>query len=298
MKLRQVTRNKTITETVNGREVHYTQPYTETVPAIPFNLDSLLRRALFLLAICATAGAIIWGTVAIGSMLSLLAPQWAAYAVAGVFDTGWVSCLIAEYLMRYDDEKAAVPRRVGYTMLIVSMSAITLHGHIEDALLVGIVGAFVSAAAKGMWAMGMHVTRVKLAPKYQAYLREMEQETGAQLALAQKERDRTLTEGKAVSLRVALEAQRGPDTKAEQVTEPFAKVPEHVLAASANTPATSGFAVPEPLNIAERARELLANGSPNKDVVTAILADVPTANKESVAATVRRERKKIEGPYL
>jgi hypothetical protein len=91
---------RTITETVHGVDVAYDVPDTTPVIRLPFNLDATLRRALFTLAIVMTLGAIVWGTVAIGSMLQLLAPPWAAYLVAGVFDAGWAACLIAEWLLR------------------------------------------------------------------------------------------------------------------------------------------------------------------------------------------------------
>jgi hypothetical protein len=78
-------------------------------------------------------------------------------------------------------------------MLAVSMSAIILDGHRNDALLVGIVGALVSAAAKGVWAIGMHTIRIKLDPKYEAYLRTLQQQTGTEQALALGERDRMVT---------------------------------------------------------------------------------------------------------
>lgn len=219
MKTRHVNRTRTITDTVNGREVHYNEPYTDTVPVMPFSLDSLLRRFLLCVAVLATIAAVIWGTVAIGSMLTLLVPPWTAYLVAGIFDIGWVSCLIAEWLMRYNDSKAKLPRKAGYAMLVVSMTAISLHGHIVDELLVGLVGAFASAASKGIWVMAMHVTRIKLAPKYQAYIEEMEQETGAQLALAQRDRDRIITGEKTTDLRLALEARRGPVHEVHTVQE-------------------------------------------------------------------------------
>ncbi|MFD8234018.1 hypothetical protein ACFV20_19320 [Streptomyces sp. NPDC059696] len=200
---------RTITETVNGIPVDYDIPdTTPPAPRLPFNLDSLLRKALFTAAILMTIGAIVWGTVAIGSMLGILAPSWAAYLVAGVFDAGWAACLVAEWLLRYDTKRAALPRNAGLAMLAVSVAAIILHGHRDDALLVGIVGALVSVAAKGVWAIGMHTIRIKLDPKYEAYLRALQQQAGTEMALALGERDRLLSEERTVGVRLALEARR------------------------------------------------------------------------------------------
>lgn len=306
MKLRQVARNRTVTEVLDGEEVTYDEPYTEMVPTIPFNLDALLRKGLFVIAIAMTAGAIVWGTVAIGGMLSALAPVWAAYLVAGVFDMAWAACLAAEYLARHDEQKAALPRNAGIGALVISMAAIVLHGHIENALLVGIVGAFVSLVAKGVWFIAMESGRVRLDKGHQQLLRRRQQRAGLAQALAQSKRDQLLADAKTARLLAALEAEFGAaittvvrDDEQPNITANTGEhAREQLASSSANTAVTSEFAVPEQKNIAELAREQLANGSPNKDVVAAILAAVPTANRDSVAATVRRERKKLDGPYL
>ena len=199
-----------ITETVHGVDVAYDVPDNTPVIRLPFNLDAALRRGLFALAIGMTAVAIVWGTVAIGSMLTLLAPPWAAYLVAGVFDAGWAACLVAEWLLRYDSRRAEIPMRVGVALLAVSMAAIITHGALAGpwGWVIGIIGALVSAAAKGVWAVGMHTIRIKLEPKYEAYLNARRQKAGTEMALALGERDRLLVEDSAVKLRLALETQR------------------------------------------------------------------------------------------
>jgi hypothetical protein len=305
MKLRQVTRQREVTKRVDGEDVTFDEDYTESVPRIPFNLDALLRKALFVAAILMTVGAIVWGTVAIGSMLNQLAPGW-GYVVAGVFDLAWAACLVAEYLNRYDDEKIKLPRNAGVAALLVSMAAIVWHGHLVDAVFVGVIGAAVSLAAKGVWFIAMETTRVRLDKEYQVLLRQRQQRAGLRKSLAQSKRDEYLMDDETARLLAALEFERGTTITAEQVrpepanTEAITAEPvrEQLANIAANTAVTSEFAVPEPTNIAELVREQIANGSPNKDVVAAVLAAVPTANKDSVAATVRRERKKLDGPYL
>lgn len=212
-------RTQRITENVHGVDVAYDVPDNTPVIRLPFNLDAALRRSLFALAFVMTIGAIVWGTVAIGSMLALLAPAWAAYLVAGVFDAGWAACLIAEWLLRYDSKRAELPRNVGIAMLAVSVAAIVLHGHRGDALLVGIVGALVSVAAKGVWTIGMHTIRIKLDPKYEAYLRTLQQQAGAEQALALGERDRLITSDRTVKLRLALEARHGGTPLVDQMAD-------------------------------------------------------------------------------
>lgn len=221
---------KTIHENVHGVTVTYDIPDTTPILRLPFNLDSLLRRALFTLAIGMTIGAIIWGTVAIGSMLTLLAPGWAAYLVAGVFDAGWAACLIAEWILRYDSRRAEAPRNAGVALLAVSMAAIITHGALAGpwGWVIGIIGALVSAAAKGVWAIGMHTIRIKLDPKYEAYLRARQQKTGTELALALGERDQALTTDRTVRLKLALEDRRGPSRPAvDQVLDQPQSTPVH-----------------------------------------------------------------------
>lgn len=221
-----------ITETVHGVDVAYDVPDTTPVIRLPFNLDAALRRSLFALAIAMTVVAIVWGTVAIGSMLTLLAPPWAAYLVAGVFDAGWAACLVAEWLLRYDSKRAEIPMRVGAAMLTVSMAAIITHGALAGpwGWTIGIIGALVSAAAKGVWAIGMHTIRIKLEPRYEAYLNARRQKAGTEMALALGERDRLLVEDSAVKLRLALEAQRPkpPAVEAEPAEPAPAELAEPV----------------------------------------------------------------------
>ncbi|KUN03166.1 hypothetical protein AQI95_24735 [Streptomyces yokosukanensis] len=234
---------RTINETVNGVPVEYTVPDTTPAPPkLPFNLDATLRRILFAVAVLMTVGAIVWGTVAIGGMLLLLAPAWAAYLVSGVFDAGWAAALIAAWLLRYDSTRATVPNRAGLAMLTVSMTAIVIDGVRTHAVLVGIVGALVSAAAKGVWAIGMHTIRIKLDPKYEAYLRTLQQQAGTEQALALGEWDRMRTGDRTVRLRVALEARRPDGTTVDQIVNPAQSTPVQ----AADQPVDQIESTPEP----------------------------------------------------
>jgi hypothetical protein len=300
---------RTITENVHGVDVAYTIDDPNPAPRLPFNLDSMLRRALFTLAVVMTVGAIVWGTVAIGSMLSLLAPPWAAYLVAGVFDAGWAACLIAEWILRYDSTRSAAPRNAGIAMLVVSMAAIIVHGALAGSWgwIVGIVGALVSAAAKGVWAIGMHTIRIKLDPKYEAYLRTLQQQTGTEQALALGERDRLLTADRTVKLRLALESRRPDvpsvvqDSPDEKSGRPSAS-PDVVLGTSAPQPITSEDTRPDPLRkIADEAsgpsdlvRTLAGHGVRNDDLVKTAVRLRPDLNADSI----RRTAKRLGNTYL
>lgn len=239
---------RTITENVHGVDVAYDVPDTTPVVRLPFNLDAALRRGLFTLAIAMTLVAIVWGTVAIGSMLTLLAPPWAAYLVAGVFDAGWAACLVAEWLLRYDSKRAEIPMRVGVALLAVSMAAIVVHGALAGpwGWAIGIIGALVSAAAKGVWAIGMHTIRIKLEPKYEAYLNARRQQAGTEMALALGERDRLLTEDRTVALRLALEERRPPAPLAVEVADPPVNQPQSTPVQPADQPVDQIETPPEP----------------------------------------------------
>jgi hypothetical protein len=240
---------RTITETVHGVDVAYDVPDITPVIRLPFNLDAALRRGLFAVALVMTVVAIVWGTVAIGGMLTLLAPPWAAYLVAGVFDAGWVACLIAEWLLRYDSNRADIPRNAGVALLAVSMAAIITHGSLSGpwGWIVGIVGALVSAAAKGVWAVGMHTIRIKLEPKYEAYLNARRQKAGTEMALALGERDLLLVEDGAVKLRLALEARRGSgEATVDQVVDQLQSTPVQSVEPAADQPVNQIDTTPEP----------------------------------------------------
>lgn len=239
---------RTITETVHGVDVAYDVPDTTPVIRLPFNLDAALRRGLFTLAIAMTLVAIVWGTVAIGSMLTLLAPPWAAYLVAGVFDAGWAACLVAEWLLRYDSRRAEIPMHVGVALLAVSMAAIVTHGALAGpwGWVIGIIGALVSAAAKGVWAVGMHTIRIKLEPKYEAYLNARRQQAGTEMALALGERDRLLVEDGTVALRLALEERRPPADLTVEAVDPPVNQPQSTPVQPADQPVEQIETGPEP----------------------------------------------------
>lgn len=79
---------------------------------------------------------------------------------------------------------------------------------------------------------------------------------------------------------------------AEQVVDDEEPVP--ALA----SPNTVRKPIEPALSIAELARQQITSGASNKDAVDKILRVRPDANHESVQATVRREARRINGPYL
>jgi hypothetical protein len=133
-------------------------------------------------------------------------------------------------------------------MLAVSMAAIVTHGALAGpwGWIVGIVGALVSAAAKGVWAIGMHTIRIKLDRKYEVYLRTLQQQAGTEQALALSERDRLLTADRTVKLRLALEAQRGDEATVDHVTNRPQPTPVQSGEPAADQPVDQIETSPEP----------------------------------------------------
>jgi hypothetical protein len=86
--------------------------------------------------------------------------------------------------------------------------------------------------------------------------------------------------------------EHGPST-----ANTIASNPNMIREQLANSAVTSPNADREQPSIADLVREQIANTTDNATAVRNVLAARPDANKESVAASVRRERKKA-GPYL
>jgi hypothetical protein len=133
-------------------------------------------------------------------------------------------------------------------MLAVSMAAIIIDGHRNHAVAVGIIGALVSAAAKGMWAVAMYTIRIKLGPKYEAYLRARQQQAGTEQALALGERDRLLTGDRTARLLLALEARRPEPATVEQehAAEPEISLSEPGLSSADPSIAGGGLSAASP----------------------------------------------------
>jgi hypothetical protein len=92
---------------------------------------------------------------------------------------------------------------------------------------------------------------------------------------------------------VAEHDREQPSTTANTI----ASNPNTIRDQIANNAATSTNSDREPASIAELVREHVANTPNNTEAIRAVMAARPDANKDSVGAAVRRERRK-QGPYL
>lgn len=175
--------------TLDGETTYREVERTVRVPAPPRDWDLVLVRGLIGGALLVTALSLVWSTDSIGSLLDRSASTLAAYSVAVVFDVAWLSCQAREWLDRRDPERAKIPRRFGYLFLVVTMVAIGVHGHVEGELESGLVGAAVSALAKGMWINALGYYAVPLDPGMAHHLLTRRRRIAVKLAVSRERRE-------------------------------------------------------------------------------------------------------------
>lgn len=176
--------------TRNGRTHHVEEP-AKLPPLTP---DEIIMRAVGAATAIVVVGALVWSTVSVGAMLAAVAPTWAAYMIAGVFDLTWIVAMAIEYVLRFEPTRQKIPKRIGWLSLLISMAAIFTHGALLDAKWIGLFGALVSALAKGLWWLTMYVTSRRLDKDTQAWLNaelgEVHARRAEQMAVAKVERER------------------------------------------------------------------------------------------------------------
>ncbi|WP_181785346.1 protein transporter Sec31 [Streptomyces phytophilus] len=151
MKTRPDTRTRQVPHTIDGITHHVTETYTVHVPVPPRDWDRAVLTAVTAGAALAVAVSVVWSTAAIGDLLARTVPAGPAYAAAVAFDAAWILCMGVEWLSRYDPDRARLPRWAGHAALLIAMAAVAAHGWLDASPAVGLVGAAVSALAKGAW---------------------------------------------------------------------------------------------------------------------------------------------------
>ncbi|MFJ8437656.1 hypothetical protein [Kitasatospora griseola] len=160
--------------------------------------------------------AVAWSTDSIGSLLALsgvLPPV--AYGVAAVFDLAWIICMALEWIARHDPRRARAPRIGGIIALGISMAAIAANGARaggKTGLAVGVIGALVSLIAKGVWTLAIRATSRELSPVAQQYVARRQAAAGAELAMAQIERQLQRSRGQLAAYREAYGSTPEPET--------------------------------------------------------------------------------------
>ncbi|GAB2331754.1 hypothetical protein AB0N20_27505 [Streptomyces griseoincarnatus] len=172
VRYRKEKRTRHVEVTVRGRTRVVPQEYTVLVPAPPRDLDRVWLRVVIGGAVLFTAIAVAWSTASIGDLLSLLTTPVIAYFAASAFESVWVLCLIVEWVMRRQPDRARVAQVIGWAGLVVVVAAVVAHGFNMNQVAAGIVGGFVSVVAKALWWVVFRIFHVQLSDLGVAYLQQ------------------------------------------------------------------------------------------------------------------------------
>ncbi|HEY8985730.1 MAG TPA: protein transporter Sec31 [Streptomyces sp.] len=227
MKTRKIPTTRLVPHTVDGEtelveEIQYTE-----VPVPPRDWDQAVRTAVTIGAVALVTVSLAWTTVSVGGLLAMASIGVVAYAAGVAFDASWILCMGAEWLLRYDPDRAAVPRRAGHIALAISMGAVYAHGQLSGEWAVGAVGAAVSALAKGGWMIAMRVHARPLDPRTQQWVTKRRAAVDGQLAMIpvrrELQRGRALIDAEQRSLTDA--GFTDPDRPDESADDPDQQIP-------------------------------------------------------------------------
>lgn len=259
--------------TRNGR-THYVEEPAKMPPLTP---DEVIMRAVGVATALVVTGALIWSTVSVGSMLDKVAPAWAAYMIAAIFDLTWIVSMATEYVLRFEPARQKVPKTIGWLSLAISMAAIFTHAALLGLPWIGAFGAIVSALAKGLWWLTMYATSRRLDKDTQAWLTlelgEVHAKRAEQMALAKVQRERE---------RYALN--QAADRPTVQLDRPAAR-PEPAPVQAAGQPVDQIEATPEPVPVHAVGRPMDRPVQPEDQVnkLLALLRDGEHITKKGAA---------------
>lgn len=183
MKTRPVPRTRLVPHTVDGETEMVTETEYVDVPAPPRDWDQAVRIAVTVMAIVLLAVSVSWSTTSIGSLLSRMVDSYAAYGAACAFDTLWIMCTAVQWLLRTDPVRAKQAATGGRWSLAIAMAAVFADGFLSDQIVIGLVGAAVSALAKGGTSLAMLVHARPLDGRTQQWLEKRRGTLNGQLAL-------------------------------------------------------------------------------------------------------------------
>ncbi len=244
--------NPTIRPVTRNGRTHYIEEQPKTPPLTP---DELIMRGVGTATAVVVLGALIWSTVSVGAMLDAVAPSWAAYMIAAIFDLAWIIAMASEYVLRFEPARQRIPKTIGWLALTISMAAIFTHGALLGLPWIGAFGALVSVLAKGLWWLVMFVTVRRLDGDTQAWLTlelgELHARRAEQQALARVEREReryalaqpapgpqvTVDRPQSTPVQSTVQAADQPVNQIDPATEPAAV---HAAQTTVNRPAHTG----------------------------------------------------------
>lgn len=284
----------------------------------------LLYPAVFL-----SLASLAWTT---WSLVDLLGTGWIGFTVAAGSDIVWGSVIIAEARGLRIAGRPWIVAALGWATLIVVAAFLASHGIARESIAMAAAGPFLPLGAKVVWALALadmrdpaaltHDELHKLAgmergmvfeerehdirmrqQRMRAELLMSEVSTDFDIEVMRQDRVRDLQRRAPLSL-TAGPSPSTPEPPAEAIGEQpeqppngpsmLANTPSEQLA---NNPLNRANPVPEQPSIADLVREQIANTTNNTDAINNVMAARPDANRDSVAAAVRRARRKA-GPYL
>jgi hypothetical protein len=284
VKTRTVQRTRLVPHTIDGRTEMVLDRYDVDVPVPPRDWDRTVLAAVTTVAALIGVASIVWSTASIGDLLGRVVIAPAAYAAAAVFDLVWLSCMALEWLARYDQSRAKLPRRAGYVALAVAMAAVGAHGYIADQATIGIVGATVSGLAKGMWTVVLRHHAKPLDSRTQQWVDAQRAQAGGRLAMVAVRRELTRAESQVAAEQAAI----GGTLPEVPETPPEVPEGEENSPAGEEQPTASG-----PMTIADAVRTAISCGITDLDAVLRYVRKVADANakESSVERTLRMLRK-------
>lgn len=287
------------------------------------------RSPLLYPAVFLSVASLAWTT---WSLVDLLGTGWIGFTVAAGSDIVWGSVIIAEARgLRIAGRSWIVPA-LGWATLVIVAVFLASHGVARDSIAMAAAGPFLPLGAKIVWALALadmrdpaaltHDELHKLAgmergmvfeerehdirmrqQRMRAELLMSEVSTDFDIEVMRQDRVRELQRRAPLSLTAGPSPsppEPSPEVIGEQPEQPpnttimLANTPsEH----PANSPLNRANPVPEQPTIADLVREQIANTPNNTDAINNVMAARPDANRDSVAAAVRRARRKA-GPYL
>ncbi|MFD9248488.1 hypothetical protein [Streptomyces bottropensis] len=287
------------------------------------------RSPLLYPAVFLSAASLAWTT---WSLVDLLGTGWIGFTVAAGSDIVWGSVIIAEARgLRIAGRSWIVPA-LGWATLVIVAVFLASHGVARESIAMAAAGPFLPLGSKVVWALALadmrdpaaltHDELHKLAgmergmvfeerehdirmrqQRMRAELLMSEVSTDFDIEVMRQDRVRELQRRAPLSL-TAGPSPSTPEPSAEVIGEQPEQPPNAPIMLAntpsehpANSPLNRPNPVPEQPTIADLVREQIANTPNNTDAINNVMAARPDANRDSVAAAVRRARRKA-GPYL
>lgn len=270
--------------TRNGRTHHI--PVERPRP--PRDIDRAVLTAVTTATIALVAVSVAWSTASIGDLLQRVTVAPLAYGAASAFDLTWCLAMAVEWLARYDDARARLPRGAGHVSLAIAMGAVGIHGWLAGDWATAVIGAVISGLAKGGWTLVMHHQAITLDQDTAIWLRAERSARGAARALAAEERADARSAGQLAAIRSGL-ALPGPD--APDVA-PDAGPDGSGQSADAPDDQPEQPAVP-PMTKADAVRTAVSSGITDPDAILRYVQKRSDANAsaETIARYIRAVRK-------